>query len=236
MKVLIEQFAGIIGAGIAAACCLGIPVILAAVGAAGVSFLINDAYLFPIFVGFVGISTWVLYRSARKHSNIAPFWVGLAGAALATIGLWLLVTGTLGLPWTIYIGLGVLIAGTVWDAINGRTAVCDTKTAPETSRNTTPVDATRRALTGGAIAIATAGVFYGLHKSVDTLAPKAQAGEIACWGVNSCKGQTACSTAFNACTGMNQCKGKGFINLPEKECYVLGGQPLKGSPADPAAS
>jgi mercuric ion transport protein len=45
MKELIKQFGGILGAGIAAACCLGIPVILSALGAAGLGFLIHDAYL-----------------------------------------------------------------------------------------------------------------------------------------------------------------------------------------------
>jgi mercuric ion transport protein len=38
MKELIKQFSRIVGAGIAAACCLGVPVVLAAVGAAGLGF------------------------------------------------------------------------------------------------------------------------------------------------------------------------------------------------------
>ena len=47
-EIVFEQFAGLVGAGIAAACCLGIPTILAALGAAGLEFLIHDAYLFPL--------------------------------------------------------------------------------------------------------------------------------------------------------------------------------------------
>ena len=67
MKAFLKQFAGIFGAGVAAACCLGIPAVLAAVGALGLGFIVHDAYLFPLFVGFVGLSLWLLYRSARRH-------------------------------------------------------------------------------------------------------------------------------------------------------------------------
>ena len=85
MKALIKQLSGIIGAGVAAACCLGVPVVLTAVGAAGLGFLVNDAYLFPIFVAFVALSLWLLYRSARGHQSLAPCWYGSrTGAVIAT--------------------------------------------------------------------------------------------------------------------------------------------------------
>src|SRR5260370_30857347 len=89
MKGLIKQFAGLFGASIAAACCLGLPVVLSALGAAGMGFLIHDAYLFPIFVAFIAFALWTLYRSARSHRNLAPFWVGLARGSLSAIGLFL---------------------------------------------------------------------------------------------------------------------------------------------------
>jgi hypothetical protein len=69
---------------------------------------------------------------------------------------------------------------------------------------------------------------------VDLVAPKAEAGNIACYGINTCKGQTQCATAFNGCPGQNACKGKGFRYASAKECAAQGGVPLKGSPADPA--
>ena len=93
MKELIKQFSGIVGAGFAAACCLGVPVVLAAVGAAGLGFLINDAYLVPIFAAFAALSLWLLYRSARGHQRMMPFWTGLAGGLVGLVGLWLMVTG-----------------------------------------------------------------------------------------------------------------------------------------------
>ena len=233
MKEFIEQFSSLVGAGIAAACCLGIPVVLASVGAVGLGFLIQDAYLFPIFVGFAGLSLWLLYRSARRHGDVAPFWLSLAGGLLGAGGLWLLVTGSFPLPWSVYLGLGLLLGGSVWDFANGRraAAVCASADTPEPTE--VEIDLGKRATTGAAIAVAAAGAFYGMYKSVSTFAPEAEAGEIACFGINSCKGQSACTTAFNACTGQNECKGKGFLNVPEKECYTRGGVRLKGSDADP---
>ncbi|HHI93688.1 MAG TPA: hypothetical protein ENK04_09295 [Gammaproteobacteria bacterium] len=92
----------------------------------------------------------------------------------------------------------------------------------------------KRITTGAALSAGAAVAFYGLYKSVDVLAPAAEAGEIACWGINDCKGTTDCTTAFNSCNGQNDCKGKGFLNVPEKECTLKGGVPLEGSAADPA--
>ncbi len=74
-----KQLGALLGAGIAAACCLGVPAVLAALGAVGLGFLIRDAYLFPIFVAFIALGLWWLYRSARSHGSLAPFWLGLPG-------------------------------------------------------------------------------------------------------------------------------------------------------------
>ncbi len=103
MHDFIKQFAGLVGAGIAAACCLGISAVIAAVGAVGLGFLIHDAYLFPIFVGFIGLSLWLLYRSSARGP------CGSWSRALpdAVDGLW---------------GLELLVAGSVWDVVNGRRA------------------------------------------------------------------------------------------------------------------
>lgn len=234
MKDLIKQFSGIIGAGVAAACCLGISAVLAAVGAVGLGFLVHDAYLLPIFVGFVGLSLWLLYRSARDHGKLAPFWLATAGGLFGAAGLWLLVTGLYPINWAVYAGLGVLVAGSVLDFANGRRVAACATAACETTEPAPPVDAKRRAVSGAALAVAAGGAFYGLYKSVDWLAPKAEAGSIACHGINACKGQSACSTAQNACTGQNACKGQGWLNVSAKECAAKGGVPLKGSPADPA--
>ena len=232
MKAFLKQFAGLLGAGVAAACCLGIPAVLAALGTVGLGFIVHDAYLFPLFVGFAGFSLWLLYRSSRQHGQMAPFWLSLGGAAFGAAGLWLMVTGVFPQPWSVYVGLAVLVAGSVWDYLSGRQApACD---VPASASETTTPDLQRRAMTGAALSVAAAGAFYGMYKSVDVLVPQAEAGEVACWGINECKGTTACTTAFNACTSQNDCKGEGYIYVPEKQCYARGGELLAGSPGDPA--
>ena len=99
MNEKLSQFTGLSAAAITAACCLGIPVILSAVAAVGLGFLINDAYLLPMFVGFTCLKLWTLYRSARKHEAsseeaMLAFWTGSIGALLSIIGLGFTVTGT----------------------------------------------------------------------------------------------------------------------------------------------
>jgi mercuric ion transport protein len=241
MKELLKQLSGLIGAAIAAACCLGISAVIAAVGAVGLGFLIHDAYLFPIFVGFIALSLWLLYRSARDHANLAPFWLGLGGAVFGAAGLWLLVTGLYPMPWSVYGGLALLVGGSVWDVVNGwRAAACAPQECmgPDASvtGNANKPELGMRAAKGAALSVAAAAAFYAMYKSVDALAPQAEADEIACWGINSCKGTSACTTAFNACNGQNGCKGRGYLNVPEKECHAKSGVLLKGSEGDPAGT
>jgi hypothetical protein len=47
---------------------------------------------------------------------------------------------------------------------------------------------------------------------------------VACLGVNSCKGQSACKSFDHDCQAMNTCKGKGFILTTEDECKQKGGK------------
>jgi len=193
-----KQLGGLIGAGIAAACCLGAPAVLAALSAAGLGSLIRDAYLFPIFVAFVAFGLWWLYRSARSHGGLAPFWLGLAGASLGATGLWLTVTGLFPRPWAIYVGLGIFMAGSLWDLGNAkrrppREPACDAPAKPQTPAAAEP-DLGKRAVNGAAISLAAAAVFYGMYRSVEAFAPAREVGQVACWGINSCKGQTACTT------------------------------------------
>ncbi len=232
MKDLVKQFGALMGAGVAAACCLGVPLVLSTLGAVGLGFIVHDAYLLPLFVGFIALSLWSLYRSARRHARLQPFWLALIGGIVGSVALWLLVTGIYSHSWPMYIGLVMLVSGSVWDLIYARRAPsCEIACAPEPTKT---ADAQRRAATGAALSVAAAGAFYAMYKSVDVMTPKAETGDIACWGINSCKGQTACSTALNACTGQNTCKGRGYLNVSAQQCKAQGGQPLQGSPADPA--
>ncbi|MBI4207761.1 MAG: MerC domain-containing protein [Betaproteobacteria bacterium] len=115
MKEFIKQCGSTAGAAFAGACCLGVTGALSILTAVGAGFLINDAFLVPLYLGLLALSVWLLYSSARSHGNLMPFWTGLAGALVAFAGLWIL-------PALVYAGLAVLIAGSVWDFWNARAA------------------------------------------------------------------------------------------------------------------
>ncbi|MHB1798768.1 MAG: MerC domain-containing protein [Vulcanimicrobiaceae bacterium] len=182
MKNFLKQFGSLLGAGFAAACCLGLPVVLSALGAAGLGFLVHDAYLFPLFVGFIGLNVWMQYRSAAKKQRLAPFGLGLAGGIVASAGMWLLVTGVYPHAWPVYVGLAGLIAGSLWDWRNGRAVdVCATHAcAIDAAPASDAPHRGRRIVTGAALSVAAAGVFYGMYKSADLMVPKTEAGDIAC--------------------------------------------------------
>jgi mercuric ion transport protein len=111
MKDLLKQWASVAGAGFAAACCLGATAALSVLTAIGAGFLINDAVLIPLYLGLLGLSTGLLYGSARSHGNLAPFWTGLGGALVAFAGLW--ISSVL-----VYAGLVMLISSSAWDFWN----------------------------------------------------------------------------------------------------------------------
>jgi len=119
IKDLPKQLGSLIGAGVAVACCLGVPLVLSTLGAVGLGFLIHDAYLLPLFVGFVALSLWTLYRAARKHARMTPFWLALLGGIVSSSGLWLLVTASYPHSWPVYAGLALLVCGSVWDVVKG---------------------------------------------------------------------------------------------------------------------
>ncbi|MCK5895365.1 MAG: hypothetical protein KAG20_01095 [Cocleimonas sp.] len=53
---------------------------------------------------------------------------------------------------------------------------------------------------------------------------KASMAKIACSGINSCKGTSACQTASSACKGQNSCKGKGWVPETKANCLSKGGK------------
>lgn len=228
MKERIAQFFGTFGAAFAAACCLGLPLALSAVTAAGLGFLLNDVYLYPLFVGFLALSLWFLYRNRTRHNHGGPFGLALAGGLLAAFALWFTVTGLAPQNALVIVGLLIFIGAQVWDFVLARRCqpVCETGEKPE-------VDRQRRLVTGAAISVAAAGAFYGLARSVAKYKPQAEEGEIACWGINSCKGTTECATAYNACKGQNDCRGRGYLYATPEECKAKGGVPLAESEAAP---
>ena len=110
MKELLKQWSSAIAATFAAACCLGATAALSMLTAIGAGFLINDAVLIPLYLALLVLSVWLLYRSARSHGNLMPFWLGLVAAFIAFAGLWIaeaLVYAAL--------ALAVLAGSSAWD-------------------------------------------------------------------------------------------------------------------------
>lgn len=236
MKDIIKQFSGLIGAVVTTACCLGVPVILTAMGAAGLGFLIHDAYLLPLFVVFAGYSLWTLFRSARRHGNVVPFWLGLAGGLAGVVGLWLLVTGFYPKSWLIYVGLTVLVAGSVWDAVNGRrAAACATACEVPVAKATTN-DARHLAIQA-VMGLLAAGGLYGMYKSVEVFSPSAQtsaAGDTEkCFGIAKA-GQNDCFTARHGATAKRPLiMHRTILNMsPKGTCEKVGGKLASGGRSD----
>jgi uncharacterized membrane protein len=222
VKDLLKQLSVIVGAGVAAACCLGVPVVLSALGAAGLGFLIKDVYLLPIFVAFVALSLWILFHSARRHANLVPFWLGLGGATAGVAGLWLLVTGFYPRSWPVYAGLVALVAGSVWDAVNRRRAAATAEICE--------VPAARRLATKALVGLVAGGALYGTYKSVQMFSPNmqasAQGAQERCFGIAKA-GQNDCSTAKHGCNGQASVDygPDEFKYVRKGTCLKMGGKP-----------
>ena len=59
--------------------------------------------------------------------------------------------------------------------------------------------------------------------STPALARHHAAAQVACYGVNACKGQSDCKSASHDCKGMNDCKGQGFKHMTAVACTSAGG-------------
>jgi len=81
----------------------------------------------------------------------------------------------------------------------------------------------------GAVLAASAAAFL-LSGAAMAPVSAADKGNVHCFGVNVCKGNSACKTASNACKGQNACKGKGFVAVSADACKAIGGSetPKKG--------
>ena len=113
MKDFFGQIGSTASAAFAAACCIGASWALAALTAVGAGFLINDAVLIPLYVAPLGLSLWLLFRSARAHRDLRPVYLAALGALGALVGLW---TSTV----VLFGGLGLMVASSLWDYLGAR--------------------------------------------------------------------------------------------------------------------
>ncbi|MDX8410263.1 MAG: hypothetical protein R8K46_00110 [Mariprofundaceae bacterium] len=105
-----RQFIGSLGAVLFGACCLALGPVLAALSAAGLGFLINDAILIPLLVLFLGIAVWGLAAARKKHARIGPLALGVTGAVGAVAGLWVF-------PPLSYASLAAVLSASIWDFV-----------------------------------------------------------------------------------------------------------------------
>ena len=107
---MFKQITGTLGALFASFCCLGLPPLLAALSAAGLGFLLQDAVLVPLLALFLALTLWGLWSSRRRHGRAEPFYLGTGGALAAVAGILTF------MPVHI-LGLVAVIAATAWDFV-----------------------------------------------------------------------------------------------------------------------
>jgi uncharacterized membrane protein len=79
-------------------------------------------------------------------------------------------------------------------------------------------------ISGAALAAATALLFVSGAVHAGDEAKGAEEAKVKCYGVNACKGQSACAGAKNACQGQNSCKGTGYVVTNKADCEAKEGE------------
>lgn len=105
--------AGVLGAVFAALCCAGTPLIVSALAGVGLSFLRNDAILWPLMFASLAVALWGFWQGRRLHGATGPLVLAAAGAAALVAG----VVFIHGFPakQVIWAGAAALVAATLWN-------------------------------------------------------------------------------------------------------------------------
>jgi mercuric ion transport protein len=113
--VQLTDAAGVFGAIVAALCCAGTPLIVAALAATGLSALRRDAILWPIMLVSLAVAIWGYWQGHRIHRAWAPLTVGVIGAVSLALGV-IVVHGFPAIQ-MIYGGAMLLVAATIWNIV-----------------------------------------------------------------------------------------------------------------------
>ena len=87
MKAGAKDAAGVGGAVLAALCCAGNPFIVAALAAVGLSFLKQDAILWPVMLLSLAVAVWGFWQGWRLNGRASPLIVGSVGALSLAAGV-----------------------------------------------------------------------------------------------------------------------------------------------------
>lgn len=110
-------------------CPLCWPLYAGIVSSVGLGFLIGTAYLLPITSAFLILTLAVLGLGAKRRQGYGPLVAGVFASAAILIGKFLLESSPM-----MYVGVGLLVVASVWNAWPRRAAkvVCPS-CAPETT-------------------------------------------------------------------------------------------------------
>jgi hypothetical protein len=113
---LAREISGVAAAVVAWLTCAGLPALVAAFGALGAGGLAGHDYTFPAFVAFLGLSVWLLWRSARLRADPRPFFLALAGAVYAVAATWLALTEVAppAVGVSSHLGTAAVVAASIW--------------------------------------------------------------------------------------------------------------------------
>ncbi len=76
----------------------------------GLGFLLQDSYLFAVMATLLAVAVATLGYRARSRRGYGPLGLGVAAAALAVVGKFVLSSDLL-----LYLGLGLLVVASVWN-------------------------------------------------------------------------------------------------------------------------
>ncbi len=79
-------------------------------------------------------------------------------------------------------------------------------------------------IAAAASAFAAGALVASVASATTPMSPSFGQNSLACKGINSCKGQSACKSVTNSCKGQNSCKGKGWLPAQSSlACRAEGG-------------
>jgi hypothetical protein len=75
----------------------------------------TNTYLLPVTITFLAVAEGSLFVHAASRRGLGPFWLGLVGTGWILVGKF-----SIGSPATSYVGVVLLIAADIWNAIPRR--------------------------------------------------------------------------------------------------------------------